>query len=141
MSSSISCQAYLTAVLPTQHPWQDHPLHGGRCGALPVLPVLFCGDNVLGGEQQQEQKGQVGCCVADELDERLADEEAIAAFRRDEVAEGEHGVEEADEDAGDEFSRPVTPPPTWELVVPPGGQELLAVWLSDKLKQVTEERK
>lgn len=130
----------MTATLLTQHPWQYHPLHSGRCRALPVLPVLFCGDDVLGGEEQQEQKGQVGSRVADKLDEWLADEEAVATFGCDEVAKGKHGVEEADEDTSDEFSRPVTPPPAGKLIVPPGCQKLLTVWLSYKLKQVREER-
>lgn len=115
----------------TQHPGQDHPLHrgGGR-----TLPVLLRGDDVLGGQEQQEQEGQVGRRVADELDERLADEEAVAALGSHEVAQREHGVEEADEDAGEELPRPVAPPPARKLVVPAGSQELLAVWLSYKLQ-------
>lgn len=90
---------------------------------------------MLGGQEQQEQEGQVGRRVADELDERLADEEAVVALGSHEVAQGEHGVEEADEDAGEKLPRPVAPPPARKLVVPPGSQELLAVWLSYKLKQ------
>lgn len=88
---------------------------------------------MLGGQEQQEQKGQVGRRVADELDEGLADEEAVATLRSDEVAESEHGVEEADEDAGEELPRPVPAPPAGKLVVPPGRQKLLAVRLSYKL--------
>lgn len=91
---------------------------------------------MLGGQEQQEQEGQVGCGVADELDERLADEEAIAALGSHEVAQGEHRVEDADEDAGEKLPCPVAPPPAWKLVVPPGSQELLAVWLSYKLKEI-----
>lgn len=126
-------------LLLTQHPRQDHPLHSGRCGALPVLPVLLRGDNVLRGEEQQEQKGQVRRRVADELDEGLADEEAVATLRGDEVAESKHGVEEADEDTGDELPCPVAPSPAGELVVPAGRQKLLAVWLSYKLKETRGE--
>ena len=118
----------------TQHPGQDHPLHGGGCRALPVLPVLLCGDDVLGGEEQEEEEGQVGRRVADELDEGLADEEAVATLRSDEVAESEPGVEEADEDAGEELPSPLAPPPAGELVVPARRQQLLAVWLSYKLR-------
>lgn len=91
---------------------------------------------MLGGQEQQEEEGQVGRGVADELDERLADEEAVAALRSHEVAQGKDGVEEADEDAGEELSRPVAPSPAWKLVVPPGSQQLLAVWLSYKLKDI-----
>lgn len=91
---------------------------------------------MLGGEEQQEQKGQVGRSVADELDERLTDEEAITTLWSDEVAEGKHGVEEADEDTGEELPCPVSPPPAGELIVPPGCQKLLAVWLSYKLKNI-----
>lgn len=80
---------------------------------------MFCGDNVLGGKQQQEQKGQVRCSVADKLDEGLADEEAIATFGYDEVTKGKNRVEEANEDTGDEFSWPVAPPPPRKLIIPP----------------------
>lgn len=117
----------------TQYPGQDHPLHSGGCG---TLPVLLCGDNMLGGQEQQEQEGQVGRGVADELDERLANEEAVAALGSHEVAQGKHGVEEADEDAGEKLPRPVAPSPARKLVVPPGSQELLAVWLRYKLKEI-----
>lgn len=91
---------------------------------------------MLGGQEQQEQEGQVGRRVADELDERLADEEAVAALGSHEVAQGEHRVEEADEDAGEKLPRPVAPPPARKLVVPAGSQELLAVWLSYKLQRI-----
>lgn len=93
---------------------------------------------MLGGQEQQEEKGQVGRGVADELDERLADEEAVAAFGSHEVAEGEHGVEEADEDAGEKLPCPVAPSPARKFVVPTGSQELLAVWLSYKLKEINQ---
>lgn len=89
---------------------------------------------MLGCEEQQEQKGQVGCCVADKLDERLADEETVATLGSNEVAEGEDGVEEANEDAGEELSCPVAASPTRKLIIPAGCQKLLAVWLSYKLK-------
>lgn len=56
---------------------------------------------MLGGKKQQEQERQVGCCVADKLDEGLADEVAIAALRSDEVAESKQREEEANEDASD----------------------------------------
>lgn len=58
--------------------------------------------------------------MADELDERLADEEAVATLGRHEVAESEQRVEQTDEDAGEELSCPVASPPAGELVVPAG---------------------
>lgn len=73
--------------------------------------------------------------MADELDEGFADEEAVATLWSDEVAQSEHGVEEADEDTGDELSCPVAPPPTRKLIIPPGCQKLLTVWLGYKLKE------
>lgn len=88
---------------------------------------------MLRGEEQQEQKGQVGRRVADKLDEGFADKEAIATLGSDEVAESKQRVEEADEDACDEFSCPVAAPPARELIIPPGCQKLLAVWLGHKL--------
>lgn len=123
----------LYAIILTQHPWQYHPLHSSRWRALSVLPILFCGDNVLGGEQQQEQKGQVRCSVADKLHEGFADKEAIATLGSDEVTEGKNRVEEADKHTGDEFSCPVASPPPWKLIIPPGCKQLLTVWLSHEL--------
>lgn len=78
--------------------------------------------------------------MADELDKRLADEEAVATLRNDEVAESKHGVEEPDEDTGKELDCPVTTSPARELIIPPGRQKLLAVWLSYKLKEITDGR-
>lgn len=94
---------------------------------------------MLGGKEQQEQKGQVGRRVADKLDEGLADEEALATLGSDEVAESKHGVEEADKDTGEELPCPVAPPPAGELIIPAGRQKLLAVWLSYKLKEIRRE--
>lgn len=41
--------------------------------------------NVLRGQQQQEEKGQVGCGVTDELDEGLLDEVSQRALRSQQV--------------------------------------------------------
>lgn len=121
--------------LLTQDPGQDHPLHSGW---RRPLPVLLRGDNVLGCEEQQEQKGQVGRRVADKLDEGLADEETVATLGSDEVAESKQRVEEADEDASEELARPVAPSPARKLIIPPGRQQLLAVWLCYKLTKIKE---
>lgn len=72
--------------------------------------------------------------MADELDERLADEETVVTLWSDEVAESKHRVEEADEDTGEELPCPVASSPARKLIIPPGCQKLLAVRLSDKLK-------
>ena len=89
---------------------------------------------MLRGEEQQEEEGQVGRRVADELDEGLADEEAVAALGGEEVADGEDGEQQTDEDAGEELARPVAPAPARELVVPPRRQQLLAVGLGHELE-------
>lgn len=41
--------------------------------------------DVLRGQQQQEEEGQVGCGVADELDEGLLDEVSQSALGRQQV--------------------------------------------------------
>lgn len=41
--------------------------------------------DVLRGQQQQEEKGQVGCGVTDELDEGLLDEVSQRALRSQQV--------------------------------------------------------
>lgn len=76
--------------------------------------------------------------MADKLDEGLADEEAVATLGSDEVAESKQRVEEADEDAGEELPRPVAPSPARKLIIPPGRQQLLAVWLCYKLTETKE---
>lgn len=70
------------------------------------------------GQQEEEEEGQVRCRMTDELEERLADEEADTAFGRHQVADGEEGEEKTDEDACDEFASPVAPSPAGELIVP-----------------------
>ena len=101
--------------VPTDHPRQDHPLHGGGWGPLAVGVV---GDDVLRGEDEEEEEGEVGRGVADELDEGLADEQAVAALGRQHVQDGEEREEEADQDAGGRLDRPVAPAPARQLVVP-----------------------
>lgn len=73
--------------------------------------------------------------MTDELDKRVADEQAIAALWRDQVEDGQQWKEETNEDAGDELSHPVTPPPAWKFIIPPRCQQLLAVGLSNKLRE------
>lgn len=46
---------------------------------------------MLGGQQQEEEEGQIRGGVANKLDERLADEEAIAALGCHQVTQGEQG--------------------------------------------------
>lgn len=55
----------------TQHPGQDHPLHSGRRRALTVGVRRR---DMLRGQEEQEEEGQVRSRVADEFDEGLADE-------------------------------------------------------------------
>lgn len=71
--------------------------------------------------------------MTDELDEGLTDEQAIAAFWRDQVADAQQREKKADEDAREELYCPVAPPPARELIVPPRCQQLLTVGLSNKL--------
>lgn len=77
--------------------------------------------------------------MADEFDKGLPDEVAVAALGGDEVAQGEQREQQANKHTGDELPCPVAPPPPGKLVVPPGRQELLAVWLSDKLQEKQQE--
>lgn len=72
----------LRFVVRTQHPRQDHPLHDGGRRSLHVQ--VGAGD-VLRCQQQQEEEGQVGRRVTDELDEGLLDEVSQSALRRQQV--------------------------------------------------------
>lgn len=90
---------------------------------------------MLRGQEEQQQEGEVGGGVADELDEGLTDEQAVAALGGDQVGDGQQREEEADEDARDELDGPVAPPPARELVVPARRQQLLTVGLGNKLRR------
>lgn len=80
------------------------------------MAIRIVGDYVLRGQQQEE--GQVRGGVANKLDERLADEEAIVALGCHQVTEGEQGEHEADQDTGDELASPVTSPPARKFIIP-----------------------
>lgn len=71
-----------TAAIRTHHPREDHPLHDGGRGSLHVQ--VGPGD-VLRGQQQEEEEGEVGRRVTDELDEGLLDEAAQSALRCQQV--------------------------------------------------------
>lgn len=73
---------FLRRCTRTQHPREDHPLHQRGGGSL---HVQVGARDVLRGQQQQEEEGQVGRRVADELDEGLLDEAAQGALRRQQV--------------------------------------------------------
>lgn len=64
-------------MLHTQHPRENHPLHDGGWGSLHVQ--VGAGD-VLRGQQQEEEEGQVRRGVTDELDEGLLDEVSQSAL-------------------------------------------------------------
>lgn len=82
------------------------------------MAIRIIRDYVLRAQQQEEEEGQVGGCVANKLDERLADEQAVAALGCHQVTEGEQGEHEADKDAGDELASPVTSPPARKFIIP-----------------------
>lgn len=75
-------------------------------------------NDVLRSQQEEEQEGEVGRSMADKLDEGFADEEADSTLWCHQVAYGEQGEEQADEDTRDELASPVASPPAWELIVP-----------------------
>lgn len=90
---------------------------------------------MLRSQKQEEEKGQIRCSVANKLDKGLADEQAVAALGGHQVTEREQREHEADEDAGDQLASPVTSPPAWKFIIPARRQQLLAVWLSYKLRE------
>ena len=71
--------------------------------------------------------------MTDELDERFPHGASHAAVRRDDVAEGEHGEEDADPDDLDHLEQHVLPTEARETFVPDGGQQLLHVWMRHEL--------
>ena len=71
--------------------------------------------------------------MADELDEGFFDEEAERTLGRQQVDQGEDGEQQADDEARHQLHHPVPPSPAREPIIPQCGQQLLAVWLGDKL--------
>lgn len=61
----------LVCAFVTKHPGQDHPFHSGGCWSL---KVVSCSSYMLRGQEEQEEEGQIGSSVTDELDEGLTDE-------------------------------------------------------------------
>lgn len=61
----------LVCVFVTKHPGQDHPFHSGGRRAL---KVGFCISYMLRGQEEQEEEGQIGGSMTDELDEGLTNE-------------------------------------------------------------------
>ena len=89
---------------------------------------------MLRGKQQQEQKSQIRCCVADELDKWLSDEQSEGAFGSYKVAHREDGKEKSYYETRHHLHGPVSSPPAGKLIVPARCQQLLTVGLSNKLQ-------
>lgn len=90
-------------------------------------------DDVLRRQQEHEQEGQVRASVADKLDKWLFNEQSQPALGCNQVCHGQHREKQSNGDTGQEFHCPVFPPPSWEAIVPKCCEQLLAVWLSNKL--------
>lgn len=82
------------------------------------MAIRIVRDYVLRGKQQEEEESQIRGGVANKLDERLADKQAIVALGCHQVTEGEQREHEADEDTGDELASPVTSPPARKFIIP-----------------------
>lgn len=78
--------------------------------------------------------------MADELDERLSDEQSKRAFRSYQVAHGEDREKQPYDEARHHLHGPVSSPPAWELIVPARGQQLLTVGLGHKLQGKQRDR-
>lgn len=96
---------------------------------------------MLRGKQQQEQKSQIGRCMADELDKWLSDEQSQWAFRSYKVAHREDGKKKSYDETRHHLHRPVPSPPARELIVPARCKQLLTIGLSNKLKRKERKRK
>lgn len=71
--------------------------------------------------------------MADKLDKWLSDEQSKWAFRSYQVAHGEDGEKQSYYETRHHLHCPVSSPPAWELIVPAGCKQLLAVGLGNKL--------
>lgn len=98
-----------------------------------------CPDDMLRGQEKHEEEGQIGSCVADELDKGLLDEEPKVASGWDQIGNRQHRKQEANGHTGQKLDYPVLSPPSREAIIPQGGKQLLAVWLSNKLERKKKE--
>lgn len=71
--------------------------------------------------------------MADKLDKWLSDEQSKWAFRSYQVAHGEDGEKQSYYETRHHLHGPVSSPPAGELVIPAGGEQLLAVGLGNEL--------
>jgi len=80
------------------------------------------------------QKCEVGGGMADELDEGLPHGLPDGRVRRDDVGDREKREQKADADDFQPLQHHVLAPETWKTLVPNGRQQLLHVWVRNKLQ-------
>lgn len=114
----------------TNDPENEQVIYQLRRRAHGVLLALVVDQGV---EVEQQQEGEVGGAVDDELDEGRVDDLAHAGARHQQVAEGEQRPEDGHAQHGGDLQAGVLAPVACRLAEPHGVEELLAVGLSHKL--------
>lgn len=114
----------------TNDPENEQVIYQLRRRAHGVLLALVVDQGV---EVEQQQEGEVGGAVDDELDEGRVDDLAHAGARHQQVADGEQRPEDGHAQHGGDLQAGVLAPVAGRLAEPHGVEELLAVGLSHKL--------
>lgn len=114
----------------THDPDNEQVVDQLRRRAHGVLLALVVDQRV---EVEQQQEGEVGGAVDDELDEGRVDDLAHAGARHQQVADGQQRPQEGDAQHGGDLQAGVLAPVAGRLAEPHGVEELLAVGLGHKL--------
>lgn len=73
---------------------------------------------MLWGQEEEEEEGEVGGCVADKFNEGFFDEEPQRAFGSQKVDQREDREEQADNETHDQLNCPVTTTPARKSIIP-----------------------
>lgn len=114
----------------TNDPEDEQIVYQLRRRAHVVLLALVVDQRV---EVEQQQEGEVGGAVDDELDKGRVDDLSHTGARHQQVADGEQRPEERHAQHGGDLQAGVLAPVAGRLAEPHGVKELLAVGLSHKL--------
>lgn len=128
------CQARTQEGKPklTHDPDNQQVVYQLRRRAHGVLLALVVDQRV---EVEQQQEGEVGGAVDDELDEGRVDDLAHAGARHQQVADGQQRPEQRHAQHRGDLQAGVLAPVAGRLAEPHGVEELLAVGLSHKLTE------
>ena len=128
--SACVCVCERASPFLTHDPEDEQQIDHLQRGAHGVLLALVVDQRV---QVEQEEEGEVGRAVDDELDERRVDDLADAPPRHQQVAHGQQRPQHGHAEHRGHFQTRVLAPVARRLAEPDRVEELLAVGLGDEL--------